>query len=195
MLFASAERDLLACYARLLSSADVEVDTAFDGTQAVTKLAAGGCCLLILDQELPRIGFQRMIEYCNERQVPVIGLLSGRLSASQLLAPALAAAYLMHPFSPQELREAIDKVLRLYARSAVYCFDGIDIPVNNLLMQGQRLTVQELELLEAVCQGRKPEAVQSVYLHALNEKLHRSGLPLGIRYQAEAGYRMVRRHE
>lgn len=111
VLFAAPDRDLTACYRLLLQTPDRQVDTAFDGAQALEKLSQGDWSLAILNRELPRVPCRRLVEQCGSRGIPVI-LLTDRPPEPRLLPenpPPLV--WLPLPFPPSELEALAEGLL------------------------------------------------------------------------------------
>ena len=172
ILFASPHRDLLQAYERILREEKMEVTTAFDGTQVFHSVSASRPDFAILDQTIPRISSERILEYLSEEKIPVIELLPGRLVTAFFLKTPLPQAFLSFPFSPKELIECIRDLEWLLQKEA-FSFGGVTVDPAAFLLNGSvRLTSSEILLLEAAKSG----AVQTdrklcCVTDALNEKL------------------------
>ena len=100
ILLADSHRDLLQSYERLLTMKGHQVTTAFDGTQVVQLTAERRFDLVILEEHLPRISGDSLLEMLRDANVPVIVMLDRRVTANHLLRPSLPSAYLSLPFLP-----------------------------------------------------------------------------------------------
>ena len=108
VLLAAADRDLLACYQRILSDRFGETVTAFDGTQVFSLLGTGSFDLVILDEDLPRMDHQQLVNRINERNIPLIILTTGlRQNAN-----GQTAHFLPFPFTPEEICAAAEGMFR-----------------------------------------------------------------------------------
>lgn len=105
VLFAAADRDLLRCYEYLLGAEGFEAATAFDGTQALTRLAEGGFSAAVVAQELPRVPWQSVLAECAARGVPTVLLRSEKAAPAQTCAACVEL-----PFAPAELVGAVRAV-------------------------------------------------------------------------------------
>ena len=106
LLFASAERDLLLCYSRILGTEDREIFTAFDGPQLYSQLA-GGIDLVITDASLPRLDTAGLIRYLEEEGSRLILLIDDKRTQEACAGKLPAEAFLRYPFSPEELEAKI----------------------------------------------------------------------------------------
>ena len=108
ILFAAPDRDLLNAYKILLTTAEDQVETAFDGPQVLTGLTEQTWDLLILSEDIPRIGSTRILEQCAAKNVPVILMTAGytynRKADTDLPQPR---EYISLPFTPGELEAAV----------------------------------------------------------------------------------------
>jgi DNA-binding response OmpR family regulator len=105
---------------RLLERADCEVACAADGADGLTRLAAGGVDLVLLDLMLPQIDG---LEFCRRarqqeqvRHIPII-MVTGSVNAADRAAGFAAGAddYLLKPFRTQAL---VDRVRTWTSRGA-----------------------------------------------------------------------------
>jgi len=196
ILFAASDRDLLHCYARLLSSENRTADTAFDGTQVLTKLSAERYDLLILSQDIQRVDCRRIVGFCNGENIPVIVLTSERPGLQTLLDGTLANAYLPLPFLPDELIALIDSVRDKLSSEETLSFGSFDVKISSFSLSGIRITAGELDALAALSAGGiAGDEKNRVYINALNAKLDSLRLPQRIKYDKENGYRLVNENE
>lgn len=106
ILLASPERDLLKCYKALFEADLGETVTAFDGTQVLSLLSAEAFDIALLDNELPRIEYGKLIGQAKENNVPVIALTNGA-DTSQINANA----YLKYPFDYGKIKSVVMETL------------------------------------------------------------------------------------
>ena len=196
ILFAAADRDLLRCYAELLTRDGAEVETAFDGTQVYARLNTERYELLILSQTLPRIPTTQLLERCAQAGLPTILLTERAPRLSQLTEPLPAQAYLPLPFLPEELRQTVRSVSEKRCSTRVLTVCGLRTPVADYALAGRRLTAGELDVLLALEDGAAlpDERRDGPVVAALNEKLKALGLPQRIRYRND-GYKWVTNDE
>ena len=194
ILIGVPDRDLLRCCAALLAGPERQVETAFDGTQVLTRLAEGDWSLLILSRSIPRIGCRRIVGHCNEAGLPVLVLTTRPPTLGLLLEPVLANAYLPLPFLPEALERSVDRVLAAAASQETLALEGRQIPVKDFRLGASRLSLEELGCLKALADGHSAAPGPAV-LGALNEKLRREGFASRLRYRAKEGYRLVTEDE
>ena len=108
IMFAAPDRDLLECYKILLEDDLGETVTAFDGTQVLSLLSAERFDVVILDDAITRIGFERLAERIGEKKIPLVVLTDGGSASRQGTA---ASACLTYPFTPETMRSVIQYTL------------------------------------------------------------------------------------
>ncbi|MBO4873640.1 MAG: response regulator transcription factor [Lachnospiraceae bacterium] len=118
LLFASAERDLLLCYSRLLQTEGREVLTAFDGPQLLSQLS-GSPDLIIADAALPRLDTAGLIRFLKNEGIRLILLLNDKKQKNAFRENLPEEAFLSYPFSPEELEEKIRETMNLTLGKAV----------------------------------------------------------------------------
>jgi two-component system alkaline phosphatase synthesis response regulator PhoP len=137
-----------------------EVDSAFDGGDALKKIQSAHYDLLILDIMLPSLdGFsitERM--RLNNNQTPILILSAKNTSANRVQGLKLGADdYLTKPFNLEELILRVAKLIQKNAQQTnaspqmdSYQFKGHTIDFNAsevLLTSGQKITLTKRELL------------------------------------------------
>jgi two-component system alkaline phosphatase synthesis response regulator PhoP len=137
-----------------------EVDSAFDGGDALKKIQSAHYDLLILDIMLPSLdGFsitERM--RLNNNQTPILILSAKNTSANRVQGLKLGADdYLTKPFNLEELILRVAKLIQKNAQQTKaspqmdsYQFKGHNIDFNAseaLLASGQKITLTKRELL------------------------------------------------
>jgi DNA-binding response OmpR family regulator len=106
ILLASSDRDLLECYKILLEADLGQTVTAFDGTQVLSLLSSEAFDTAVLDDELPRIEFGKLINQAHEKNIPVIALTNGADTGQ-----TQADAYLKYPFDYDKIKRTLIKTL------------------------------------------------------------------------------------
>ena len=109
IMLAAPDRDLLECYKILLEEDLGETVTAFDGTQVLSLLSAECFDVVILDDALPRIGFEKLTERIRENEIPLVVLTDGGF-ASRRSEQTDFAARLTYPFTPEIIENVIQDV-------------------------------------------------------------------------------------
>jgi two-component system alkaline phosphatase synthesis response regulator PhoP len=137
-----------------------EVDSAFDGGDALKKIQSAHYDLLVLDIMLPSLdGFsitERM--RLNNNQTPILILSAKNTSANRVQGLKLGADdYLTKPFNLEELILRVAKLIQKNAQQTKaspqmdsYQFKGHNIDFNAseaLLASGQKITLTKRELL------------------------------------------------
>lgn len=137
-----------------------EVDSAFDGQEALKQIQSAHYDLVILDIMLPSLdGFsitERM--RLNNNQTPILILSAKNTSANRVQGLKLGADdYLTKPFNLEELLLRVAKMIQKHSLQANttpqierYQFQGHSIDFNAsevLLASGQKITLTKRELL------------------------------------------------
>ena len=112
ILFAAPDRDLLACYKKLLGSDFGEIVTAFDGTQICAILSEESFNLAILDRDLPRIDHKTILARIREKNIPVIVLTNDPHDVGQFSREPSPNAYLSYPFTESRLADVVRAVFQ-----------------------------------------------------------------------------------
>ena len=197
ILLAASDRDLLQGYEKLLTMDGHQVTTAFDGAQVVELMAGGPYDIAVLEEKLPRIGGEQLLELLRREALPAILLLDERVSVKHLLRASPPEAYLSFPFLPADLTELLDSTVRKLAAKEIERFGGVAVDAARFRFAGTavRLTTQEIDLMEALARREKPQGRQArTIIQALNEKLARLG-SVRIEYELQKGYKLVNDHE
>ena len=128
ILLAASDRDLLQGYEKLLTMDGHQVTTAFDGAQVVELMAGGPYDIAVLEEQLPRIGGEQLLELLRREALPAILLLDERVSVKHLLRASPPEAYLSFPFLPADLTELLDSTARKLAAKEIERFGGVVQP-------------------------------------------------------------------
>jgi len=137
-----------------------EVDSAFDGGDALKKIQSAHYDLLILDIMLPSLDGFSITEHMrlNNNQTPILILSAKNTSANRVQGLKLGADdYLTKPFNLEELLLRVAKLIQKNAQQTSaspqmdsYQFKGHSIDFNAsevLLASGQKITLTKRELL------------------------------------------------
>ena len=100
VLFAAADRDLLACYEKILKNAFGSAVTAFTGAQALAAVAEGSVDAVVVDSEIPLVGYGKIVSAAAERGMKAVVLTCD----PELAAPC---AVLRYPFAPEKLTDIL----------------------------------------------------------------------------------------
>ena len=111
ILLASPERDLLECYKALFEADLGQTVTAFDGAQVLSLLKTEEFEIAVLDSELPRVGYGKLVTVTKDRKIPVIALINEPESVRRCRNEPQADAYLSYPFNYAEIKSVITKTL------------------------------------------------------------------------------------
>ena len=196
ILFTASDRDLLSGYKRLLELKGYEVETAFDGVMAKTRIAEGEYDIVILDERLSRISSSSILRLLNDRAIPTVMLTARRLESGTYTSAALPDTFLCYPFSPEELDGRITAITALNEEDD-FTVSGVRIsPKNRRMSDGIRITAEEAELLKQLSGGGGPRDVGAdTLIRAINEKLTAAGADGTVRYIENQGYRVVKTDE
>ena len=196
LLLADSDRDMLSAYRRLLQLSGHTAATAFDGVQVLQLLDAASFDLAIVNERLPRIAHERILDGLRGRGIPVVVLLNGPLHSNRLCGAGWANAYLNFPFFPSELSAVVEDVSGKARDGATVDCMGIGVDVRGFRFAGTdiRLTAVEMDTLRALSGQDTPIPFEKrVYVHALNRKLQLLNAPrIRIEYLEEKGYRLVK---
>ena len=198
ILLADSNRDLLQCYEKLLTMDGHTVTTAFDGTQVAALLAPEKYDIAILEQRLPRMALDRLLQDLDRDHIPVIVLTEGPVTVKTLLGNTLPNAYLIFPFLPEDLKRMIREVTEKARSTETLRRGGVAVDVGGFRIDGTavRLTNGEINLLRELSAPRRTAGKRTrVMIQALNEKLKSAGKngekTARIIYEMEKGYRLV----
>ena len=116
LLLIDDDEELLPVLAAYLSRLGYEVETASDGVIGVERFHAKPCDLVVTDLILPnREGIETILQLRKERpELPIIAMSGGLGNSPQYLGLAKrlgAKCALLKPFSPESLKEAIERLL------------------------------------------------------------------------------------
>ena len=135
-----------------------DVETAYDGEEAVEKVRAGGIDLIIMDLMMPKKnGLDACLEIRSFSKLPIIMLTAKSEEIDRILGLELGADdYIVKPFSPREVLARIKAVLRRFSEKApedsnVIRFPQLEINLSNYQVKvGDQVvpcTPKEVEIL------------------------------------------------
>ena len=174
----------------------MDVETAFDGTQILTKLRTSTFDLLIVTEDIPRIPLRQIVSYCNEERIPVLVLTNTKLRLATLIDSVLANDYLPFPFTSSELKSKISRIREDLNSSAKLHSGDIEVDVSMFLIGTRRLTAEEIEILRGLIEERAGDFESNViHIGSINTKLADIGCSQRIRYLKQEGFKLVRIHD
>ncbi len=148
ILLADSNRDLLQSYQKLLEMEGHTVTTAFDGAQAISLLVQEPFDFVILEETLPRIENEQLLEFLEKRGIPVIVLTGKGQTIRSLLKDSLPNSYLPFPFLPSDLTELIRAVMEKKQSKEVLSLCGVEVDVSGFRIAGTgtRLTLSLIHI-------------------------------------------------
>ena len=187
ILFAAPDRDLLECYKKLLETDFGEIVTVFDGTQVFALLSNESFDIVILDREIPRIDYKKILARTKEKHIPVIVLTDSSVCLRQLTQEPLPNAYLSYPFTALILEQVIRDTLDFY---------GLKLNVSEFkIVDGPQLTSGEIDILKSLLENKYVLTDDGASISALNIKFSGAGSRVRIKYRAKKGYELVNEDE
>ena len=111
ILFAVKDRDLLECCKMLLETDLGQTVTAFDGTQVLSVLSEDKFDIAVIDSDLPRIEYKKLIEQIHEKNIPAVVLINDPLNTRREKEERPADSYLLYPFNYEQLKNIITDTL------------------------------------------------------------------------------------
>ncbi len=191
ILLALPDRDLLSGLGDILTLDGNEVTCAFDAIQAARFSSDKRFDAALVDRSLPRGDLRALTELLHESKTPVVVVTKDRFSA-ELLMRAEAESYMTYPFLVPDLTETLLGVTEKASSGRVFDVCGIAVDVSKFLMGGSvKMTNEEIDVLEAVCEGRPvPPRRREIYVASINAKMARIDPARRIEYVAGEGYRV-----
>ena len=192
ILTAHSDRDLLNCFTALLEKKGYSSVTAFDGTQVVRKIYTERPDIVLLEPELPLADVKKIIAVLDEERIPFVALTK---TPKRFVKGLAAYGFLVFPFCPSELYAAIDAIAAAIGSENAPVVDGTRVDMNSFLYRGKRLTVDELDLLSSITEGKERAFDVSETVESLNEKLESVKCRSRVKYILNEGYRLVNDNE
>lgn len=100
-----------------------EVDTAFDGEEALRKMASFKPDLLLLDLKMPKLSGMRVLEESRRTQPGISILILTALSSEAMASTCLdqgADDYISKPFDTRRIRESVERIFSVASGGATY---------------------------------------------------------------------------
>ena len=196
ILFAAPDRDLLECYKKLLETDFGEIVTVFDGTQVFALLSNESFDIVILDREIPRIDYKKILARTKEKHIPVIVLTDSSVCLRQLTQEPLPNAYLSYPFTALILEQVIRDTLEKTSSAELLDFYGLKLNVSEFkIVDGPQLTSGEIDILKSLLENKYVLTDDGASISALNIKFSGAGSRVRIKYRAKKGYELVNEEE
>lgn len=104
VLIADPDRDFLMSYKTLLEMLENTVQTVFDGTQVIAKLAAEKFDAVILNENIPRIKYSDILKVLRDDKIPSLVITSKKDKIE------MADDCIKLPFLPYELTAKLDTI-------------------------------------------------------------------------------------
>lgn len=116
VLVVDDERNIVQLIKLYLSKEGYQVETAYDGQEALTKCRTGKPSLVLLDLMMPGLdGWEVCRQLRRESDIPIIILTARNDDVDKIVGLELGADdYLTKPFNPRELVARVKAVLRRY---------------------------------------------------------------------------------
>ena len=104
VLIADPDRDFLMSYKTLLELLENTVQTVFDGTQVISKLAAEKFDAVILNENIPRIKCRDILKVLKDDKIPSLVITSKKEKVE------MADDCIRLPFLPHELTDKLEHI-------------------------------------------------------------------------------------
>ncbi|MBI2480183.1 MAG: sigma-54-dependent Fis family transcriptional regulator [Planctomycetia bacterium] len=115
ILVVDDEKNIRLMLSQALASNTTIIETAINGEEALQKLEQSGYDLLLLDLRMPGMDGVQVLRqvHAEHPKLPVILLTAhGTVETAVEAMQSGAVNFLQKPFSPREIREAVDKALQ-----------------------------------------------------------------------------------
>lgn len=172
LLFAEDTKDLNRAVTMMLQHEGYEVDSVFDGEEALEKIITSGYDTIILDIMMPKMDGLEVLTEIRKRHISVpVMLLTARAEVDDRVAGLDAGAddYLPKPFAMKELIARVRAMTRRYSsyETAEVVFRDIKLDPESLTLSSAnsiRLSVREYELLHVLMANADKELTQEILL-------------------------------
>jgi len=115
ILVVDDEKNIRLMLSQALASNTTTIETAINGEEALQKLEQSGYDLLLLDLRMPGMDGVQVLRHVHAEhpKLPVILLTAhGTVETAVEAMQSGAVNFLQKPFSPREIRDAVDKALQ-----------------------------------------------------------------------------------
>ncbi|MBQ3792531.1 MAG: hypothetical protein II797_05475 [Clostridia bacterium] len=191
ILLAFPERDLLSVYEKLLETLSHRVSAVFDGMQFLSLASAEKYDLIVYDEKLPRVELSSLLSAVHETGIPSILLKRSAPSPEELCQENLPSGFLVYPFSPDDFRSKLERVVSAASVRETFSVCQTDVPVEGFVLRGRcPLCEEEISLLKRICSGERPSLpAEARFCRSLNRKFRLAALPLEISLTGEIRHR------
>jgi two-component system, NarL family, nitrate/nitrite response regulator NarL len=153
------------------------VAEATNGLEAIDKIAAHPCDLVIVDLAMPRLGGIEMIQTLRANQSRIKILVLSMYDEAQFVVRALKAGangYILKHAMDEELFRAIDTILN----GAIFVSELIDAAaLNEFTLFDSELTQREIEVLRLIADGMtNPQIAELLHISPNTVTRHRANL-------------------
>ena len=118
ILVVDDDREIVRAIAINLQNEGYEVLTAYDGLEALEKVAENDLALILIDVMMPRLdGLSAIMKIREKKNIPIIVLSAKSEDTDKILGLSMGADdYVTKPFSQMELIARVNSQLRRYLR-------------------------------------------------------------------------------
>ncbi len=185
ILVVDDDKDIVGAIAKLLELEGYSVIKAYDGMEALDKLASNSSInLILIDIMMPKLdGLSAMMKIRTTRNIPIIVLSAKSEDTDKVLGLSMGADdYITKPYNPIELVARVKSNLRRYlqlgsadtTKSDVIKIGGLalDTSAKTLEVDGEpaKLTATELKILELLMRNAgRVFSSEEIYSKVWNE--------------------------
>ncbi len=185
ILVTDDDRDIVNAIAKLLELEGYSIIKAYDGLDALEKLAENRVQLIIIDVMMPKLdGLSALMKLREKSNIPVIVLSAKSEDTDKILGLSMGADdYVTKPYNPRELVARVKSCLRRYMslgaidtvqKSGVVEIGGLVLDQNakSLTVDGEpvKLTATELKILELLMTNAgRVFSAEEIYSRVWNE--------------------------
>ncbi|MCR5505949.1 MAG: response regulator [Bacilli bacterium] len=219
VLIADSNRDLLHSLARVFLHNNDEVKAVFDGVQVIDALNNDTYDILLLNKNIQRITYERIMQHVREKDyaMPILLILDkAYIDLAFLKAPALADEYITVPFHVEKLFERVkDAVAESKKPEEIIEKEGVTLSNKFYFMKAEEevhMSVKEYLLMKEFlisfgevknyqellnCIGKTHTDLSQLwtYINALNEKLKAIKAKIKIDPEVGKGYKLVKNND
>lgn len=185
ILVVDDDKDIVAAIAKLLEMEGYTAVRAYDGLDALEKLAENDIQLILIDVMMPKLdGLSAIMRIRQSRNIPIIVLSAKSEDTDKILGLSMGADdYITKPYNPMELTARVRSSLRRYMqlgdigsinKTDVIKIGGLalDKSAKELTVDGEpvRLTATELKILELLMENAgRVFSAEEIYRRVWNE--------------------------
>lgn len=185
ILVVDDDRDIVAAIAKLLQLEGYKVVKAYDGLEAIEKLAENDIQLILIDVMMPKLdGLSAMMKIRATKNIPILVLSAKSEDTDKILGLSMGADdYITKPYNPMELVARVRSNLRRYMqlgaidsenKTDVIKIGGLalDKSAKTFSVDGElvRLTATELKIMELLMSNAgRIFSAEEIYSKVWNE--------------------------